>query len=812
MRSIKRLFSSTFFLFTTHFLIGQASLSGTVFTQNQDPLPAANVFLEETTLGTSTDEAGKFLLSDLDPGTYTLQVSFVGYQAYRQEVTLVAGKELRLEIRLAEKTTRFDPAIVSATRAGEKTPMTYTNISKDELEARNLGQDVPFLLRYAPSVVVTSDAGTGIGYTGIRVRGTDPTRINVTINGIPLNDAESQGVFWVNMPDFASSVDDVQLQRGVGTSTNGAGAFGATLNLNTAELKPDAYARLSSSLGSFNTWKGNVQFGTGLLADKFTIDGRLSHISSDGFIDRATAELNSYYLSAAWVGNNSQLRFNTFSGHEITYQAWYGVPKDSLETNRTYNPAGTQKPGEPYEDEVDNYRQTHYQALFSQQIGQDWMLNLALNYTRGKGFFEQYIGGASFADYQLPPLTIGSDTITQTDLVQRLWLDNHFYGGTWSLAWKPAGFISDFTLGGGYYIYEGLHFGEVIWAQFTPQAEKGFRFYENDARKTDFNIYGKATLDLSPRLYGYLDLQYRRVTYNFLGIDNDLSPLTQQVELNFFNPKLGLLYDLGHKKEIYASFAVAQREPNRTDFTESPPENRPVPEKLYDTEAGFRWQGGKALFEATGYFMYYRDQLALSGQLNEVGAYIRENIDKSYRLGLELVGGWQPVEAFRLEGNATFSQNRVIAFTEFADVYDPDFNYLGQEQIERENTDLSFSPPVISGLTLEWIPIRESGKLNQRFSVALLNKYVGKQYIDNTSDENNVLDPYFFSDLQLRYRLQPGWMKGIEFNLLVRNLWDAEFETNAWSYRYRFGEQLLIDQGFFPQAGINFLLGLTLEF
>jgi iron complex outermembrane receptor protein len=775
-------------------------------------MPAANVLLTETNIGTSTDADGNFSLTNLKAGSYTLRISYLGYQPFRKEINLREGEQRELEIRLDRKSETFDPAIVSATRAGEKTPMTYTNISKEELERRNLGQDVPFLLRYAPSVVVTSDAGTGIGYTGIRVRGTDPTRINVTINGIPLNDAESQGVFWVNMPDFASSVDDVQLQRGVGTSTNGAGAFGATLNLNTSELKPDAYARLSGSVGSFNTWKGNVQFGTGLLADKFTIDGRLSHISSDGFIDRATADLNSYYLSAAWVGNKSQLRFNTFSGHEITYQAWYGVPRDSLATNRTYNPAGTQKPGEPYEDEVDNYRQTHYQALFSQQIGQDGLLNLALNYTRGKGFFEQYIAGASFADYQLPPVTTGSDTITNTDLVQRLWLDNHFYGGTWSMAWNPAGFLSDFTLGGGYYIYEGLHFGELIWAQFTPQAEKDFRFYENDARKTDFNIYGKATLDLAPRLYGYLDLQYRRVTYNFLGIDNDLSPLDQQVELNFFNPKLGLLYDLGNEKEIYASFAVAQREPNRIDFTESPPNNRPVPEKLYDTEAGFRWNGGNALFEATGYFMYYRDQLALSGQLNEVGAYIRENIDKSYRLGIELVGGWQPVEAFRLEGNATFSQNRVIAFNEFVDVYDGDFNYLGQEQIERENTDLSFSPPVISGLTLEWIPVREAGKLNQRFSVALLNKYVGRQYIDNTSDENNVLDPYFFSDLQLRYRLQPGWMKGLEFNLLVRNLWDAEFETNAWSYRYRFDEQLLVDQGFFPQAGINFLLGLTLDF
>ncbi len=807
----KHLIAGTAMLCLLSTAYGQGSISGQILSVKKQPMAGANIMLKGTQSGTSSGADGRFVLPNLAAGRYILEISYLGYQSFSQEVQ-VGKEDVSLRIELTPKSATFDELIVSATRAGAKTPMTVTNISKEELEVRNLGQDLPFLLRYTPSVVATSDAGTGIGYTGIRIRGTDPTRINVTINGIPLNDAESQGVFWVNMPDFASSTDDIQIQRGVGTSTNGAGAFGATLNLNTSKLKPDPYARLSGSVGSFNTWKGNVQFGTGLLLDQFTIDGRLSRITSDGFIDRATADLSSYYLSGAWTGKKSQLRFITFSGQEVTYQAWYGVPSDSLATNRTYNPAGTQKPGEPYDNEVDDYRQTHYQVLFSQEIATEWFLNLALHYTQGAGFFEQYIAGVPFVNYGLDPVFIGGDTISQTDLVQRLWLDNDFYGGTYSLAWKPNSIVSDLTMGGGYHVYEGLHFGELIWAQFTPQAEKDFRFYENDARKTDFNIFGKATINLLPSLYGYLDLQYRRVTYQFLGIDNDLSPVNQEVELNFFNPKVGLLYDLDATKEIYASFAVAQREPNRADFISSPPQNRPVAEKLYDTEAGFRLNGLRALFEATGYFMYYRDQLALSGQVNEVGAFIRENIDQSYRLGLELVAGWSPVNSFRIEGNATFSQNRVLAFTEFVDQFDEDFNFIGQEPVEYENTNLSFSPPIISGITLEWMPIREVGSLKHNLSTTLFNKYVGKQFVDNTSDENNTLDPYFFSDLQFRYRLSPSWMKGIEFNLLIRNLWNAEFETNAYSYRYRFGETLIVDQSLFPQAGINVLFGLTLDF
>lgn len=785
-----------------------SSLSGTVRTAAGEPLPGATIFLPGLERGTAADSMGAYRLDDLPPGNHRLRVSFVGYEPHEQALRLSADQDRRLDIRLEEAGLALDELIVSATRADARTPMTFQELEKEELEARNLGIDAPFLLRYTPSAVVTSDAGAGIGYTGIRIRGTDPTRINITINGIPLNDAESQGVFWVNMPDFLSSVEDIQIQRGVGSSTNGAGAFGATINLNTNELHREAYGELNGSAGSFNTWRGNIRLGTGLIADRFTLEGRLSTITSDGYIDRASADLQSYYLSGAWVGEKSLLRINAFSGQEVTYQAWYGVPRDSLATNRTYNPAGTERPGEPYDNQVDNYRQDHYQALFSQEIGTDWNLNLALHYTRGRGYFEEYQADEPFSAYGLSDPVLGGDTIRQTDLIRRLWLDNHFYGGTYGLQWTPQDRL-DFTLGGGYHIYEGRHYGEVIWAEYAADIPEGYRFYDNDARKTDFNIFGKARIELVPDLFGYLDLQYRRVTYRFLGLDDDLSSVEQEVDLHFFNPKLGVLYQLAPRQDLYASIAVAQREPNRNDYVDSPPEQRPQPEQLYNLEAGYRGRWGRAAFEANGYLMYYRDQLVLNGQLNEVGAYTRINVPRSYRLGLELVGGYQFSEAWALQGSATFSRNRILAFTEFIDLYDENFDYQGQQAVAREETNLSFSPAIIAAGELSWRPLRRP---RHELEVVLNGKYVSRQYIDNSSDADNAIDPYFFSDLRLAYTLKPGFLKALTFSLLVQNLFDAEFETNAWSYRYRVGEEEFVDQGFYPQAGINFLGGVKVVF
>ncbi len=791
----------------------QCVLTGQVNDENGQPLAGANVLVAETQQGDATDEKGVYRIEGLKPGSYTLRVTYIGYETASLKIAVAKGQNLlELDISLEPRAILVDELIVRATRAGEKAPMTYTTIDAEQIDKSNLGQDVPFLLRWTPSAVVTSDAGTGIGYTGIRIRGADPTRINVTINGIPLNDAESQGVFWVDLPDFTSSAADIQIQRGVGSSTNGAGAFGASINLNTAQLFTQPYAQFNGTVGSFNTLKGNLEFGTGLLKDKFAIDGRLSRITSDGFIDRATADLQSYYLSGTYMGEKSSLRFITFSGHEVTYQAWYGVPPEYLdeEDERTFNPAGMEKEGEPYDDEVDDYRQTHYQLLYNNQLNPSWNLNLALHYTRGQGFFEQYKADEALADYGLENISMGGEVVANTDLIRRLWLDNDFYGTVYSLNYRPPSGRLDATLGGGYNIYEGLHFGEVIWAEFASNGEKDERYYENDARKSDFNVFTKFNYEILPRLNAYLDLQYRRVGYDFLGFNREGENVEQSVALDFFNPKAGLYYQLSPRSNAYASFAVANREPNRNDYVESTIDSRPEPETLYNTEVGYQRNWDKAALSLNFYHMYYRDQLALNGEVNDVGAYTRINIDKSYRLGVELVGGAQLIPGLRLDANATLSRNKVAAFTEFVDVYDADFNWVGQEAFKHENTDLSFSPDVITGASLSYEAFRRNPKHDVTFT--LLNKYVGRQYIDNTSGLENSINPYTFSDLRIRYVFRPGFAREVALTLLARNIFDAQFETNAWSYRYIYDGAVALDQGYFPQAGRNFLMGVAVGF
>ena len=791
----------------------QCLVTGQVVDESGEPLAGANVVILESTLGAATDAKGGYRIPDVGPGLYTLQVTYVGYETATQNAVVREGEgEKRLDFQLQSRILLAGEAIVRATRAGATTPMTYTNLKGEALQQNNLGLDVPFLLQWTPSAVVTSDAGAGIGYTGIRIRGTDPTRINVTINGIPLNDAESQIVYWVDLPDFASSTADVQVQRGVGASTNGAGAFGASINMNTAKFEAEPYADINTTLGSFNTLKGNLRFGTGLLKDKFTVEGRLSRITSDGYIDRAASDLQSYYLSGAYMGKASSLRFITFSGHEVTYQAWYGVPAAFLDDRnlRTFNPAGTEKEGEPYDNQVDNYRQNHYQLLYNNQLDGHWDLNLALHYTRGKGFYEQYQADEALADYGFDDIKLGEELITTTDLVRRLWLDNDFYGAVYSLNYLSGDKRVDFTLGGSGHIYEGAHFGDVIWARFASNSELGNRFYENDARKTDFNLFGKLNYGLFSGLNAYLDLQYRRVGYEFLGFNRQGENVDDTATLQFFNPKAGLFHQINSRSNAYASFAIANREPNRDDYVDSTSDSRPGPETLYNTELGYQYNWPRAALSVNLYHMFYRDQLALNGEINDVGAYTRVNIDKSYRLGLEVVGGLQLAPGLRFDANATLSRNKVAAFTEYIDVYDEGFNWLGQEAVEHDNTNLSFSPAIIAGGGLRYEALRHNRQHDLEFS--LMSKYISKQYIDNTSDENNVIDAYSFSDFRIGYTWRPGFVREIGLTLLVQNVFDALYEANAWSYRYNYAGSSALDQGFFPQAGRNFLLGVRVGF
>lgn len=696
----------------------------------------------------------------------------------------------------AEKDTFLflEPVEVRATRAGDKAPFTRTNITKSEIEKLNLGQDLPFILNQTPSVVVNSDAGNGVGYTGIRIRGTDASRINVTLNGIPFNDAESQGTFFVDLPDFISSVGSIQVQRGVGTSSNGPGAFGATINISTNETNRTPYAEFNNNFGSFNTWKNTIKTGSGVIGDHFTTDLRLSRISSDGYIDRASSDLKSFYFSTAYLDKKSTVRFNIFSGKEKTYQAWYGVSANDLEMNRTINYAGMERSGEPYHNETDNYKQDHYQLFFTRRILEGLNFNTALFYVKGNGYYEQYKADEAYADYNFPEPVYGTEVITHTDLVRQLWLDNDFYGNIFSLQYRKKN--SEMTLGGGWNRYEGNHFGEVIWA------EKGLslpaRWYDLDADKRDLNVFFKHLIRLSDDLNIFYDLQYRDVDYEIGGFrDNPL--LFVNNNYSFFNPKAGLSYT-NKDWNIYFSYSRGQKEPNRDDF-EAGLTQAPKPEKLNDFEMGIEKTDRDYSIGAFLYYMQYEDQLVLNGKINDVGAYTRINIPKSYRTGIELVGSSKIMEWFHASFNLTLSRNKVLDFTEFIDDYDVG----GQKDYSYSSTDIAFSPSIITGYNLVFKPFKN-------LDLAVMGKYTGKQYLDNTQNENRKLDPYYVQDLQARYSIPAKILKQATLVLQVNNAFNDLYEPNGYTFSYFYGGELITENYYYPMAGRNFIIGLNLRF
>ena len=736
-------------------------------------------------------------------------------------------EESQLDSLQKLKSEELEEVVVKSTRVDEKSPIAHENVSKEEIAKNNQGVDLPVLLDQQTSVVTTTDAGAGVGYTGMRIRGSDGTRINVTVNGIPLNDPESQGVWWVNMPDLASSTSDIQIQRGVGTSTNGAGAFGASININTLKSNPKAYGIISNSIGSFNTFKNSVQFGSGLIDDKFVFDGRLSNIQSDGYIDRATSDLKSYYLSGAYIGNKSMLKAVAFSGHEKTYQAWNGVPINYIDNNRTFNPYD-------YENEVDNYQQSHYQLHYVYDLNQYLKLNAALHYTRGFGYYEQYKGAnynstlnygykESFSDYGLDDIEIDSNTvISETDLIRRRWLDNHFYGAVFSAEYTKDKLKA--VVGGGINQYYGEHYGEIIWAEYASNGAKGHQYYHNDAIKNDFNTYAKATYDINNQLSIFGDFQIRMIDYTFLGYDNQLNNVDQTAKLTFINPKAGLNYNLNEQSSVYGFFGIGNKEPNRNDYTNSTPDSRPEHEQLMDIEAGYRINNDKFYANLNIFAMEYKNQLIVTGELNDVGAAIRQNVDESYRRGIELSGGVKLMKNLEWKLNATFSMNKIAQFNEFIDQYDSNYTWINQIVVENKNTNISFSPSIIAGSQIAYTAIK-SDKFGA-LEVALITKYVGKQFIDNTSSEYAKLDAYMVNDLRIQYAVKDKLFKEIIFSAWIRNLLDEKYVSNAWIYRYNgpfaFGDAYDAPDninsnmhnltGLFPQAGRNFFVGLTLKF
>lgn len=690
--------------------------------------------------------------------------------------------------------TLMEPVEIKAIRAGAMAPFAKTNMSKQEIARQNLGQDLPFLLNQTPSVVINSDAGNGIGYTGIRIRGTDATRINMTLNGIPYNDAESQGIFFVNLPDFASSVSSLQVQRGVGTSTNGPGAFGASINLSTNEINRLPYAEVNNSYGSFNTWKHTVKAGSGLLGDHFTTDIRLSRITSDGYIDRASTKLSSFYFSTAYVSEGTELRMNIFSGAEKTYQAWNGVSETDLHTNRTVNYAGMEKPGSPYENETDNYNQDHFQFFYNQKISDRIVFSNAIFLVKGKGYYEQYKAGETYADYGLQPRVNGTEIIPETDLVRQLWLDNDYYGDVFSLQYQLG--KTKITAGGSITKYAGHHTGKLIWAQHGLD-EPAQQWYRLPAEKNDASFYGKWQQGFGNNWQLFADLQYRDVHYRINGF-RDNQGLNINKNYGFWNPKLGMTFSR-NGWTAYASYALANKEPNRDDF-EAGIQQQPKRERLHDFELGLERKNNTASWSANLYYMNYKDQLVLTGRINDVGAYTRVNIPESYRLGIELQGAAVVNKWFRAAANLTLSRNQVKDLTEFIDDYDAG----GQKLVEYQKTDIAFSPAVIGSATLSFLPFKG-------LQVDLPAKYVGKQFLDNTSNESRMLNAYFQQDARLSYQFGKKFLKNVDLIFQVNNVFNDLYEPNGYTFSYIYGGKLVTENYYFPMAGRNWMLGVNVR-
>ena len=687
----------------------------------------------------------------------------------------------------------LDEVIVEAIRIDRSSPFSFSNVDKKDLELKNLGQDLPILLNFSPSVVTTSDAGAGIGYTGIRIRGVSPQSTNITINGIPYNDPESLGTFWVNLPDFTSSVESLQIQRGIGTSTNGSGAFGASINILTDKISQFAYTEISNSFGSYNTLKHTVKLSTGIINDQFEISGRFSKIDSDGYIDRAYSDLKSYFIQANYFDENTLIKAITFGGHEKTYQSWYGITKEQMIENRRQNPY-------TYENEIDNYKQDHFQLHWSEQINNTLSTNISLNYTDGRGYFEQYRDDDSVETYSgivKSDLDENGNETGTTDLIRRRWLDNDFYVLNASLNYNYENL--NLILSGSYSNYIGDHFGEVIWARnFDDNYSIRDRYYEGNGKKNDLSFFTKVSYKLKDILI-YGDLQLRKINYKTSGITSDLINLKLDKKYNFFNPKIGITHNLNSNSLIYLSYSRANREPSRSDYENNPDIKS---EKLNDLEFGYRLSSDKLELNLNAYYMLYNEQLVLTGAIDDVGAPIRTNSGSSYRVGIESEINLELSKKLDISSNLTLSSNKN---KEVISNYNGALTNFGK-------TNLSYSPNFITNNTINY-------KFTEKFSLSMLSKYVGKQFMGNTDAKNSILESYFVNDLNFNLKITPKRIfNEIVVSGLINNVLDKEYVSNGYYYTYddtwsNPGETITLDgAGYYPQATRNFLVGLLLKF
>ena len=800
----------------------QFQISGEIKTVDGVPLEGVAVSLIGENKRAITTEDGYYQIESLKKGDYEIKVEFFGYDTQKMAFNLNMDK--KIDFSLLPTYFLQEGIDVSGVRADKNTPTTFTNVDANEVKKTNYGRDLPYVLQSVPSTVVTSDAGNGVGYTSYRIRGVDGTRINVTVDGIPINDGESQNVFWVNMPDMVSSINSMQVQRGVGTSTNGGSAFGSSINISTDQFKEKPYATRDNTLGSFTTFKNSVQAGTGYMRNKFSVDLRLSQIISNGYIDRANSDLKAYFGQIARRGKKSSLRLIIFGGFEKTYQAWHGTPesrinndqqgmidyaaRNGLSNDETENLLNSGRTYNAYthSNENDNYSQTHYQLHYAHHFNEKWNMKTAVFLTTGKGNFENYRRNDQFSTYGFTPLQVNGDSINKMDMIRQKWLDNIFYGGIFNVNYNNLKGLK-LVIGGGMNQYRGKHYSQIIWGQYMQNYHVDKKYFENKGLKSNANIYIKANYQLK-KLNFFGDVQYRHVDYSFVGIDEYngiIEDRDLKVNYNFLNPKAGLSFTWSQNHSIYASYAIANREPVREDFRKQSSDQDPSSETLYNLEAGYRMEYKKGYLNANIYHMQYHNQLVLTGAINDVGAYTRTNVDESYRLGFELEGGYQLFKKIGFSANFAISQNKIKNFVEYVDHYDASWNELPQEVIEHGTTDLAFAPSIIGGLSVHYAPI-----LGLRFS--LMAKYVGEQFLDNTSNDSRSMDAYFLSHFDVAYSFTILQLKEVIIGVRINNLFNQMYESNGYTSSYFLGGERIQDNFYYPQAGINFMLRMTLKF
>ncbi len=779
------------------------TLKGRVTDDNGDELVGTSVQIKGTYLGATSDRAGVYEFKHLVKGEYVLQISFLGYETQEQKINLV--QDMELDLKLKSKAIMSDEVVVKATRAGAKTPVAQTTLDKTSIRKMNVTADIPYQLSLTPSVVATSENGTGIGYSSMRIRGTDMSRINFTVNGVPLNDAESQGVYFVNMPDFTASVNSIQIQRGVGTSSNGAASFGASVNFQTLTLEPKPYTNISSSVGSFNTFKESVSAGTGLINNKFAFDVRASKLNSNGYIQRGFSDHGSIYLSGTYYGEKDMLKAVVMMGKERTGITWWGVPDFMLDSIRNYNPAGEYVDANGntqfYDGQTDNYWQNHYQLMYSREINKNMDMNAALHATTGKGYYQQYKTGQDFSNYGLP-----SDTVNNSsDLIRQKWLDNIFYGTTVNLNYHKGNVNATLGLAGNN--YEGDHFGQIKWAQYNNGIQHDYEWYRNTGSKIDLSSFLKVKYSITEQLSAYADVQIRDINYKISGPDDDLVVLEQNNHWTFLNPKAGINYQINQQQRVYASFAIANREPARADLKEALKNGGtilPKHETLNDIELGYQINKKTYAIGINAFYMLYYNQLVNTGELNSVGYAIMTNVKSSFRRGIELMGAWKPMAQLEWKANFTYSQNKIQDYVEYSTHYDDAWN----ESVEARNlgqTNISYSPEIVAASQVRYEPIKNVG-------IGIITKYVGEQFIDNTSSSDRKLDAYLLNNLSLDYAYKFKNGPKLAFQFFVNNIADVDYISNAYGGNW-------YEQGiekswvyYYPQAGRNFMFKTSLTF